>query len=347
MAKKKLTFIDLVTAFKHGNYEPLYLVYGEERFFIDSLQDLLLSNALGPGEKDFNLDILYGAEIDVQSAMSTCASFPMMAERRVVIIRDFDRIKDNRRFVSYAENPNPTAIVFLVCSGKPNMSSHPYRAIREHGLAVEFKSVYANQVGGWIKRLAQERGYRMEPRAVQMLADFVGSDLKRGVSELEKIATFAGGRDLLTADDVVQASGQTREFNVFELQSAVGEMRHFDALRIAERLLQQSSNPRGECTMIVSVLASFFSKLWHLTGCQREHLTEKEMARRVGVSPFFIKEYLAILRRYNVKSLSRSFQALLSADYELKGGSTRSERLVLDLLLRRILAPEKPAMMVA
>ncbi len=339
MATRKSKYDDIATAFRHGNFKPIYLLYGEERFFIESLQSLLLEHAIEAHERDFNLDIIYGAETDARSVLAICAGYPVMANRRVVIVRDFDKLKDNRLFAAYAEQPNPTAVVLLVCSGKPKMSAHPYLALKKHGVAAEFQALYFNQVTGWIERLARERGFAIEPKAIQMLTDFVGTNLQVAVTELEKLATFAGEREVLTAEDVVQASGQTREFNVFELQRAIGEMRQNDALRITERLLQQTSNQKQESSRIIAVLTSYFIKLWKLTGCKKRRISEKEMARSIGVSPFFIKEYLVCLRRFDDEALSRAFFALLAADYELKGGSSRSEILILNLMLRRMLAP--------
>ena len=330
-------YTELRTAFKQRNYAPLYLLYGEERWFIDRLQDLLLAYALAPHEKDFNLDILYGTETDARVALNACQAFPMMAERRVVVIRDFDRMKDNALFKGLAEQPNPACVVFLVCSGKPNMSRHPYRALKAAGKAVEFKALYPNQVPRWIEVLAKERGFALEPKAVQMLAEYVGSSLASVAAELDKLATYVGEREVITAEDIVQASGQTREVNVFELQRAVGARQVDRALLITERLLQQSSNPTGESNMIVAVLTAFFIKLWQLTGLQGGRIPEKEMASAIGVSPFFLKEYLACLRRYDARAIDNALFSLLAADYELKGGSQRSDRLILNLLFRNIL----------
>ena len=301
------------------------------------MQETLLEFAIEPHEKDFNLDILYGSEVDAQTALGVCQAFPMMAARRVVIIRDFDKMKENGLFKALAENPNPSCVVLLVCSGKPNMSRHPYRALREKARAVEFKALYPNQVPRWIETLGKERGFALEPKAVQMLADYVGSSLSALSTELDKLATYVGEREVLTAEDVVQASGQTRDFNVFELQRVVGERRYEDALMISERLLQQSSNQRGESNRIVSVLTSFFIKLWQLTGLQSARVSEKQMASTVGVSPYFLKEYLACLRRFDGKALDGAFSALLAADFELKGGSQRSDRMILNLMFRKIL----------
>lgn len=330
----------LKTAFEAGNFDPLYLVYGEERWFIDELQRILVRNGVEPHERDFNLDILYGDDIDARAALGVCQSYPMMAQRRVVVIRDFDKIRENSIFKTYAEQPNPQAVVFLVCSGKPRFNAHPYRAIKKHGTAVEFEALYPNQMPRWIEMLAKERGMRMKPRAVQMLADFVGTRLSNVSSELEKLSTFVGDREEVTEDDVVQATGQTREFNVFELQRVVGETSYYDAIRISERLLQQSSNKRGECLRIVAVLTKFFERLWHLSGLQMRRIPEKEMARAIGVSPYFLKEYLGSLQRFDRAALDRAISSLLAADYELKGGSARSEGLIMSLLFHRMLLPK-------
>ncbi len=336
MAQAGLTYEALETAFRHRNFKPLYFLYGEERFLIDTLQKLLIEHALAPHERDFNFDLVYGAETDAASALSLCAGFPMMAERRVVVIRDFEKLKDNRRFKAYAEHPNPSAVVLLVCGGKPNLSAHPYRALRAHAAWAEFKPLYEKQMPGWIDRQVRARGHRIEPRAAQMLAEYVGADLRAADSEIEKLITFAGGRETLTGDHVIAATGQTREHNVFGRRRASGEGRYPDAMRITERLLRQASNSRGEGLMIVSVLTTYFTKLWKLTVCQTRGMSDKAMAAHIGVSPYFIKEYLFSLKRYGPGAIERAFATLLAADYELKGGGSRNERLVLDLMMRRL-----------
>lgn len=328
---------ELKSAIAAGRFEPIYLFHGEERWFIDALQRDIVEHAVPAHERDFNYDLLYGAEVDAQQALSACQAYPMMAERRLVVIRDFDQMKNNAVFKVLAERPNPTCVVVLVCSGKPNMSRHPYRALKGTARVEEFAALWPNQVPRWIDVLAKEKGYSIEPKAVQMMADFIGTSLSTAASELDKLSVFAGERQVLTADDVVQATGQTREFNVFELQRVVGEACYSDALRISERLLQQSSNPRGECTRIVSVLSSFFLKLWQLTGLQKQRIAEKDMARAVGVSPYFLKDYLGSLRQYDQKGLDRAISSLLAADFELKGGSARNERMILHVMLRRMM----------
>ena len=337
MAQPGLTYEALDTAFRHRNFKPLYFLYGEEQFLIDALQAVLIEHTLEPHERDFNLDLVYGAETDAASVLALCSAYPVMAQRRVVIVRDFDKLKENQQFKAYAERPNPTAVVLLICSGKPNLSAHPYRALKTHAAWGFFKPLYDRQMPGWIEKQVRAKGHRIEAHAAQMLAEFVGTNLQAAAGEIEKLITYAGGRERLTADDVLAAVGQTRDVNVFELQRAIGEGRYPDAMHITERLLRQSSNPRGEGLMIVSVLAGYFTRMWKLTVCQARRMPEKEIAARIGVSPYFVKEYLVSQRRFGPAAIERAFATLLAADYELKGGGSRNERLVLNLMLRRLL----------
>ena len=331
------SYDDLATAFRHQNFDPLYFFFGEETFLIDELQDLLIEEALAPSQHDFNLDIVYGSEAEASQVIGLCQGFPAGAPKRVVVVREFEKLENNRQFKAYAQQPNPQSIVLLACTTKPNLSAHPYRALKEQATWSEFQSPYDNEMPGWIQDYVQGQGYEIDPRANQMLADYVGTDLQRAASEIEKLMTFAGDRTRLTADDVLAASGQTREFNVFELQAAIGEGRHADAERIATRILQQASNPRGEAIMMVAVLNGYFDKLWKLQAPEAQRENKYDIASRIGVPPFFADEYRQAAQRYDRAALADAYSALLAADYELKGGASRDAALVVTLLLRRLL----------
>ena len=335
MAKTGPSFEDLATAFRHQNFKPLYFFFGKEGFQIDELQDILIENALEPEQHDFNLDVIYGSEAEASRVIGICQGYPAMAPRRVVIVREFEKLDNNRQFKDYAENPNPQAIVLLACTTKPNLSAHPYRALKKKAEWSQFKPLYDNQMPGWIKKYVGSQGYDIEDEAVRMLADYVGTDLQTAASEIEKLITFAG-RDTITANDVLDASGQTREFNVFELQSAIGKGDYAGASRILSRIMQQASNPRSEGIMVVAVLNSYVDKLWKMMipGAMRK--SKYDVAKHIGVPPFFAEEYKQAARRFNRRSLQDAHAALLAADYELKGGSSRDARLVLTLLLRQL-----------
>ncbi len=341
MAARAPSFDDLAVAFRHGNVKPLYFFYGDEGFLMDELQALLVEHALQPHERDFNLDLFHGPDADAKAVLAACMGYPVMAQRRVVIVRSFEKLAENRAFKEYAVQPNPTAVVLLLCTGKPNLSAHPYRALREHAVAVEFKSLYDRQMPGWLDSRAKTLGVKLEPGAAQMLSQTVGTDLRTASAELDKLKTYAGARTTITEDDVLAAGGHGREFNVFELQKAFGQGDRVRATAIIERMLAQAASRRGEALMIVTMLSRYFLKLRKLAGARG--MPQRDLARHIGVNPYFVKEYEAALHHLGVQAVRRAFEALLAADFELKGGAERDERLVLLLALGRILRPASPA----
>lgn len=330
-------FAAVCERFRRGEFAPVYFIYGTESFLIDELQRVLLATALQPHEKDFNLDIVYGADVDASQVVALCSSYPMMAARRVVIVRDLEKIKPADALVTYADNPNPSAVVLFVCRSKPNMSTNPYRALKKSAMDIELSALRDYEVPKWIAEHMKGTGHTIDPRASQMLADYVGSDLQTVVGELDKLTTFVGERKQITLDDVIAASGQTREINVFELQKAVGAANYTRAVVIAEQLLRQSSNPSGDAIRSISILTSYFTKLRILTNCQSKGVPKAAFAKTIGVNPYFVQDYVGSLRYYGNRSIENAFSTLLAADYELKGGTVLDPGMIMNLMLRRIM----------
>lgn len=329
----------LAEDFRQGRFAPLYLFYGEEDFLMDELQRLLLDSVLQPHERDFNLDIFFGPEADVRNVLSACGSYPMMAERRVVIVTSFEQLADNRDFTAYAENANPSAVVLLICRGKVNMTTHPYRAIKKHGVAVEFSPLHERELPAWIARRAGALGLDMGPAAAQMLAQDVGSDLRVLTSEIDKLRTYLGDRANVTPDDVLVISGHQREYNVFELQRALVDGNRRKAMAIVTRMLEQASNRAGEAIRIVNSLVWYAQRLRRFADIQSLGWNDAEQARHIGVRPYFLKEYRKGVKTMGTKGIRRALQALLAADFELKAGSNREPAMVLQLMVSRWLAP--------
>jgi DNA polymerase-3 subunit delta len=330
------TYQQYLTAFKHGNLKPVYLFYGEERYLIDDLQKRIVDSALQPGERDFNLDVFYGSETDGPAVVAACAAYPMMAVRRLVIVRDFEKLARKDPLIGYVQSPNPSTVALFVCNDRPRMNTNPYRAIAKHAEASEFKALQERQLPGWVSARLETAGKAADAQAIEMFCSLTGNSLQKVDLELEKLITFVGNRGRIAREDVLQVGGHSREYNVFELQRCMGEQDFSRSAVIMERMLRRSSNRRGEASMILSVLTSYFIKLKKLSGCQKERLSSKELASAIGVPPYFVRDYQAALRRIGRDGLEKAFEALQAADYELKGGSQRGEDLILMLLLRRL-----------
>lgn len=328
------SFEDLTTAFKSGNVAPLYFLYGEEGFLIDEIQRMAAA-LVPPHERDFNLDVVFGPEAQAQAVLSQCAQFPMMAERRVVIVRGFESLEDNQLFKGYAANPNPTAVVLLCCNSKPNLTHHPYRALKQHAVASEFATLKGGALAGWVEKRLRASGVQAESGAAAMVAELSGPDLRTVSCEVDKLITYVGDRQRLTRDDVVQAAGHSREENVFELQKAIASGDRARALHIGLSLMGQATNRRGEAIRMIALLSSYLQKVWRVTACREQGIPSANMARAVGVPPFALREYENAARRFGPR-LPLAFGALLAADAELKGGSQRDPRAVFVLLIRHL-----------
>lgn len=338
MAKKDTSADSIVAEFRSGDFKPLYFFYGDEGFFIDELQELLIRTALQPHEKDFNLDLFFGPEADARNVLAACASFPMMSERRVVVVRAFESLADNDLFTAYASGPNPAAIVLLICQNKPNLTKHPYRALNKHAVSVEFSALREWQMPKWLIQRAKKHGLQINEKAAQLLAHEIGTDLRAADNELQKLHVYAGERTTITENDVIEAAGQLREFSVFELQKAVGEIDRRRATAIIDKLLQQAGDERGEAIRIVNILSWYFQKLRLLAGVHAQNLSQEDRAKLLGgMSPYQLKEFKAASAKLGPQRIRRGLKYVLTADSELKGQSTLEPRLILLLTVGRIL----------
>jgi DNA polymerase-3 subunit delta len=335
------SYDDLATAFTHGRFQPLYFFFGEEGFLMDELQALAVAHALQPHERDFNLDVVFGPEASAPAVLAQCAQYPMMAARRLIVVRGFDKLDQNILFKEYAERPSPHATVLLLCTGKPNLSAHPYRALKQHALWAEFAPLKDRQMPGWIERRFRHAGVEAESGAAQVLAEMAGADLRTVAGEVEKLACYVGDRRRVTRDDVLRAAGHSRDENPFQLQDAIvaGDARR--ALHIVDALLSQAGNRRGEALKLVGLLSAYAMRLWRLTGCLAQGLPEADMARQIGVPPYYLKDYVQAARRLGPGRIRQVFEALLAADAELKGASHRDERMILTLALRAMTSVPK------
>ncbi len=344
MAKARKTgasFDDLSTAFRHGKFAPLYFLYGEEGWFIDELEHLAVKHAIAPHEKDFNLDIVFGPEANAQAALAQCAQFPMMAERRLVIVRGFEKLDGNVAFEAYAANPNPTAIVLLLCHRKPDLRSKPYAALKKTAVWSHFETLKDRQLPSWVEGRFRDFSVGTESGAAATLAELSGPDLRSLDAEVDKLVTYIGDRGRVTRDDVLRAAGHSAEQNPFALQAALGRGDVSSALAIADGLLGKAGNRSSEAIRIVALLSAYLTKLWKLTGCLAAGVPQSQWAGQIGVSPYFLKDYEPPARRYGPDGVRKALGALLAADLELKGGARRDPRLTLTLALRRATAPSR------
>ena len=258
---KSPTAEDIVRDVRAGRVAPVYYLMGEEDYYINELGEFLTNFLLKPEERDFNLDIVYGADANIAQVVELARAYPMMAERRVVVVREAQGLRTLDALDDYLKKPNPsTVLVFCHKHGTLDKRKAVARSLQKVGVVYESKRLYERQFPPFITRYLKRRGLAIEQQAVQMLAAHVGTDLCRLASEMDKLAlAMPQGERQVTASLVEQQTGVSREFNDFELQAALANR---DLERAARIVKYYRGNPRSFALQrTTSNLFTFFSDL--------------------------------------------------------------------------------------
>ncbi len=309
--------VKIVNDIKAGNIKPIYFLMGEEPYYIDKLSDYIEQNILSEEEKGFNQTVLYGRDVTIEDIVGTAKRYPMMADRQVVIVKEAqDLTKTIDKLEHYAENPMPsTVLVFCYKYKVLDKRKKLVKLLSKNGLVYESKKLYENQVGQWITRVLQGKGYGIEPKANAMLVEFLGNDLSKINNELEKLQIILPKGSAISPKNIEENIGFSKDFNVFELQNALGSKNQLKAYQIANYFAE---NPKDNPMVVTtSLIFSFFIKLLKYHGLKDKN--PKNVASVLGVSPFFLKDYDVALRNYPMKKVSQIVSALRDIDVKSKG----------------------------
>ncbi len=309
--------VKIVNDIKTGNIRPIYFLMGEEPYYIDKLSDFIEENILSEDEKSFNQTVLYGRDVTIEDIVGTAKRYPMMAERQVVIVKEAqDLTKTIDKFESYAENPMPsTVLVFCYKYKTLDKRKKVTKLLSKNGLVYESKKLYENQVGQWITRVLQGKGYTIEPKANAMLVEFLGTDLSKINNELEKLQIILPKGSQITAKAIEENIGFSKDFNVFELRKALGERNQLKSYQIVNYFAE---NPKdNNIVMVVGLVFSFFIQVLKYHGLKDK--SPYNVAKVLGVNPFFLKDYDIALKNYPMKKVSQIISTMRSTDIKSKG----------------------------
>jgi len=332
-----MDYIQIIADLTNKIYSPVYFFEGEEPFFMDRISDFILENVLTEDEKGFNQTILYGKDLSLDSIMTAAKRFPMMAERQVVVIREAQNIKNIEDLAPYVEKPmRSTILVFNYKYKTIDKRKKLYKALQKNGVYLESKPLYENQVPAWISKYLKEKNLGIDPRAAQMITDFVGSDLQRIVNELEKVTISLVPGTSIMPDDVEKNIGISKDFNTFELQNALGNKDILKSNRIINYFIDNEK--LHPLTVIIGMLVTYFRKL--LIYHSIENKSDRTVvSQKLGVNPFFINDYANAARNYSLDKAVLIISMMREYDLRSKGarGGTTSNGDLLKELVFKIL----------
>lgn len=327
----------LITDIKNKNLSPIYFLMGEEVYYIDKISDYIQDNVLSEEEKGFNQMVLYGRDVTIEDIVGHAKRFPMMADKQVVIVKeaqDLSRTID--KFVEYAKNPQPsTVLVFCYKYKSLDKRKTVYKTIKKTGVIFESKRLYDNQVPDWIRRTLSTKGYKITPKASQMLVEYLGTDLSKINNELEKLQIVLPQGTEISPLHIEKNIGISKDYNNFELLKAIGSRNSAKAFKIVNYF---GDNPKDNPMVVtVSLLFNFFSRLLQLHGMNDK--SPRSVTSALRVNPYFVSEYIDAASNFPMRKVSGIIAIIREFDLKSKGVNSNAvpQKDLLKELLVRIL----------
>lgn len=353
-------FHEAVKQIRTGKLHPVYILSGDEIFFTDRIQDELLAH-IPADMRDFNLDILYGNETDIRKVIEVSRSFPMMSDRRMVIVREFMGLFDPNAgnaessddatqkggskgdvdlLLAYLQKPNPQTILILRDEKTPAGNTSFGKALQKmpDGLFLKFSEVPELELADWIEKLADlTYSMKIEPEAARLMAQRMGPHLQLVSNELDKLCTQNRTGEAITVSMIRDKIPVSREFTVFELKEHVLNRNTDRAFYVAERLLHQGSTDVGETFKTIAFFYNLFSNLWAYQRLTAKGLALDDIQSQLGMQRggFFYLQKDA--RVYKPKNWADVFEALHDADRAIKGYSKLDADVIFLMMLKRIM----------
>ena len=323
MAKQELSCDDILKELRAKQYRPIYYLMGEESYYIDLIADYITDNVLSETEKEFNLTVVYGADVDIATVINAAKRYPMMSEYQVVIVKEAQAIRNMEELSFYLQKPlNSTILVICHKHGTLDKRKKLAAEVEKVGILFESKKIKDSQLPAFINSYMKRKVIDMELKASAMLADFVGTDLSRLTGELEKlIITLPAGQKRVTPEQIEKNIGISKDYNNFELRSALVEK---DILKANKIIKYFEENPKtNPIQMTLSLLFNFYSNL--MLSYYSPEKTEQGIASWLGLkSPWAARDYLTAMRRYNGVKTMQIIGEIRYADAKSKGISNAS-----------------------
>ncbi|MBR1927991.1 MAG: DNA polymerase III subunit delta [Bacteroidales bacterium] len=313
---------DLIGKIKAGEFSPIYLLMGDETYYLDMISDAVIGNALDEFSRDFNETICYGSDVDSETVITAARRFPMMAERQLVVVKDAQAMRDLEKLSVYCENPlDSTVLVLLMRGSSADKRKSLYKQCLKNGVVVESNALRDYEMPGWISQYYSSRGIEISPDAAALLAEFAGTDMSKIVVETDKLLkNLPEGVTAVSSADIERNVGISREYSVFELTKELSFKNGPKAVAIASRL---GESPRFAMPMAVSAIYTHFSRVLKYAALKEKNRYpgKTEIAAALqGVNPFFWKEYDVAVSNYPLRKAMAAISLLCEYDFKGKGG---------------------------
>ena len=315
---KEVTYEEIVRNLRNKVYAPVYFLMGEEDYYIDRISDYIIDTVLTDTEKEFNLTVLYGSDTDIATIISAAKRYPMMSKYQVVAVREAQTIRNLDELVYYLQKPlESTILVMCYKHGALDRRKKLVAELEKAGVLFESKKLKDAQLPGFITSYLKRKQVEIEPKASEMMAEFVGTDLNRMAGELEKLViTLPAGQRRITPEQIERNIGISKDYNNFELRNALIEKDVLKANRIIKYFEENPKNNPLQVTL--AVLFNFFANLMLVYYAPDK--SDRGIAAHLGLrSPWQAKDYENAMKRYTGVKVMQIVGAIRQCDAKSKG----------------------------
>jgi len=323
---------------KNKVFQPIYFFHGEESYFMDVAVKYFENFALTNDEKAFNQTIVYGKDTSYEEVLTLARQYPMMGEKQLIVVKEAQNLKindtTNEILLKYIENPVESTILVIAHKYKKIDSRKKFAKLLEKKSFLYYSEPIKDyQLANWIQQQIENLGIKSEPNIPNLLAEYLGNDLSRIYGELNKLKLILKENEELNAKIVELHIGISKDYNVFELQKALGAKNIEKSMRIAFYMGKNSkTNP---LLMIIGSLFNYFSNLLLFHSMKGE--SSAKIASTIGINPYFIKDYEQISKIYSLKHTARIISILRELDTKSKGigaQNTEDSELLIELVYK-------------
>jgi len=317
-----MKFAEILANLKKKIYRPLYFLHGEEEYFIDIISDYIAENVLEEADREFNQIVLYGKDTNVQNIIDTARRYPMMANYLVVIVKEAQVLQNIEDLASYFEKPVESTILVL-CHKHKSYDNRKILAKRAEKSGVNFKSgrLYENKIPTWINEQLKAEGVSISPGGARLLTASLGTDLSKIQNELGKLVINLKPGQVIDENIIEENIGISKDFNIFELQKAMGEG---DIFKVNQIIRYFAANPKtNPFVLTITLLYQFFAKLL-IFHSLKDKSNNQSVGAEIGVHHFFVKDYRTAARRFPPARIFSCISLLREYDMKFKGVGNNS-----------------------
>ncbi len=302
-----------------GSYSPIYFLHGQEPYFIDLIEKFATTKIINEAARDFDQTIIYGKETELQTVINSAKRFPMLGSHQVVSVREAQNFKNFEELISYSKKPQNQTILIFSYKGK-KLDARIIKKLNQNVEFFESKKLYENQIPGWIVNFVKSEFLQISEKSAVLISEFLGNDLAKIANEIKKIAINLPKNTLITPELIEKNIGISKDYNIFELCTAIANRDILKANRIAKHFAANEKN-----YPITITLSNFYRLFSKIMGCYFSPSNQPNIiAKTIGVNTFFVEDYINGKRNYTKRQIFNIIKHLSDYDLKSKGYGNKS-----------------------